>query len=68
MKSESITDQPPGGAQLAQAEWASLLARLQGPAPMDVRIERVRLTITRGLFHVNARAIADRLIARLLTA
>jgi hypothetical protein len=68
MKSEPITDQPPGGAQLAQAEWASLLARLQARPPTEVRVERVRLTIARGLFHVNARAIAERLIARLLTA
>jgi anti-sigma28 factor (negative regulator of flagellin synthesis) len=49
----------------ARAEWQSLLARLQGD---DVRLLRVRHAIASGEFQVDARAIAERLIARLLVS
>jgi len=45
-----------------------LLARLQATDGGDVRLLRVRHAIASGEFHVDARAIAERLIARLLVS
>jgi anti-sigma28 factor (negative regulator of flagellin synthesis) len=45
-----------------------LLARLQAADGGDVRLLRVRHAIASGEFQVDARAIAERLIARLLVS
>ena len=52
----------------ARTEWQSLLARLQTGDGGTVRLQRVRHAIASGEFQVDARAIAERLIARLLVS
>lgn len=49
----------------ALAEWQSLLTRLNAT---DARLRRVRHAIASGEFQVDARAIAERLISRLLSS
>ena len=58
----------PPAERRARAEWQSLLARLQAGDGGDVRLLRVRHAIASGEFQVDARAIAERLIARLLVS
>ena len=68
MKNEHPIDQVAADERQAHAQWKSLLARLQGPERTDARLQRVRAAIASGQFHVNSRAIAERLIAQLLTS
>jgi len=62
------TDPAPPAERRARAEWQSLLARLQAANGGDVRLLRVRHAIASGEFQVDARAIAERLISRLLVS
>ncbi len=62
------TGQAPPAERRARAEWQSLLARLQAADGGDVRLLRVRHAIASGEFQVDARAIAERLISRLLVS
>jgi anti-sigma28 factor (negative regulator of flagellin synthesis) len=62
------TDPIPPGERRARAEWQSLLSRLQAADGGDARLLRVRHAIASGEFQVDARAIAERLIARLLVS
>ena len=62
------TDPVPPAERRARAEWQSLLARLQAANGGDVRLLRVRHAIASGEFQVDARAIAERLISRLLVS
>ena len=66
MKNDQLIDQATAGEQRAGAEWEALLGRLQHRAAAEQRLQRVRRAIASGAFHVDARAIAERLIARLL--
>ena len=68
MSIEHPTDPVPPAQRRARAEWLSLLARLQAADGGDVRLRRVRHAIASGEFQVDARAIAERLIARLLVS
>ena len=68
MTNEHPIDQAAADERQAHAQWKSLLARLQGPARTEARLQRVRAAIESGEFHVNSRAIADRLIAQSLTS
>jgi anti-sigma28 factor (negative regulator of flagellin synthesis) len=68
MSIEHPTDPVPPTERRARAEWQSLLARLQAADGGDVRLLRVRHAIASGEFQVDARAIAERLIARLLVS
>jgi len=67
MSRENSSDHVPPAERRARAEWQSLLARLQA-ADGGVRLLRVRHAIASGEFQVDARAIAERLIARLLVS
>lgn len=62
------TDPVPPAERRARAEWQSLLARLQAADGSNVRLLRVRHAIASGEFQVDARAIAERLISRLLVS
>ena len=62
------TDPVPPAERRARAEWQSLLARLRAADGGDVRLLRVRHAIASGEFQVDARAIAERLISRLLVS
>jgi anti-sigma28 factor (negative regulator of flagellin synthesis) len=68
MSTENSSDHVPPAERRARAEWQSLLARLQAADGGDVRLLRVRHAIASGEFQVDARAIAERLIARLLVS
>ena len=68
MSIEHPTDPVPPAERRARAEWQSLLARLQATDGGDMRLLRVRHAIASGEFQVDARAIAERLIARLLVS
>jgi anti-sigma28 factor (negative regulator of flagellin synthesis) len=68
MKYHQATDQDSVGEQIAQSEWNALLVRLRHRAAAERRVEAVRSAIVRGVFHVDASAIAERLIARLLAS
>jgi Anti-sigma-28 factor, FlgM len=68
MSNAHPTDPAPPAERRARAEWQSLLARLQGADGGDVRLLRVRHAIASGEFQVDARAIAERLISRLLVS
>ncbi len=68
MRDDHPTDQDAAIERRARAEWQSLLARLRAATVDDVRLERVRHAIASGEFQVDARAIAGRLIARLLVS
>jgi len=68
MSIEQPTDPVPPAERQAHAEWQSLLARLKATDGGDVRLLRVRHAIASGEFQVDARAIAERLIARLLVS
>lgn len=68
MSIEQPTDPVPSAEGCARAEWQSLLARLQAGDGGDARLWRVRHAIASGEFQVDARAIAERLIARLLVS
>ena len=68
MRNEHPTDQAAAVEHRAQAEWKALLARLRAAGAADVRVERVRHAIASGEFQVDARAIAGRLIARVLAS
>ena len=68
MSIEQPTDPVPPAERRARAEWQSLLVRLQAADGGDVRLLRVRHAIASGEFQVDARAIAERLIARLLVS
>jgi anti-sigma28 factor (negative regulator of flagellin synthesis) len=68
MKYDQATDQDSVGEQIAQSEWNALLVRLRHRAAAERRVEAVRSAIVRGVFHVDASAIAERLIARLLAS
>jgi anti-sigma28 factor (negative regulator of flagellin synthesis) len=62
------TDPIPPAERRARAEWQSLLSRLRAGDGGDARLLRVRHAIASGEFQVDARAIAERLIARLLVS
>lgn len=66
MKNAHPLDQAAADERQALAQWESLLARLQATDPSGARRQRVRHAIASGRFHVDARAIAERLIARML--
>lgn len=68
MDSEHPIEQASADERRAEAQWAALLARLQAPAPGAERLRRVRNEIASGEFHVDARAIAERMLARWLTS
>lgn len=68
MSRQHSSDHLPPAEQRARAEWQSLLARLQAGNGGDARLLRVRHAIASGEFQVDARAIAERLIARLLVS
>jgi len=68
MSIEQPTEPVPPAERHARAEWQSLLVRLQAAEGGDVRLLRVRHAIASGEFQVDARAIAERLIARLLVS
>ncbi|MGE5161288.1 MAG: flagellar biosynthesis anti-sigma factor FlgM [Betaproteobacteria bacterium] len=68
MSSKHPTDPLPPAQRRARAEWQALLARLQAADGGDARLLRVRHAIASGEFQVDARAIAERLIARLLVS
>lgn len=68
MKNAHPLDQAAAGERQASEQWESLLARLRGADPTERRLQRVRNAIARGEFHVDSRAIAERLIARMLTS
>jgi anti-sigma28 factor (negative regulator of flagellin synthesis) len=68
MKNAHPTVQAAADERQALVQWESLLARLQAAEPSGARLQRVRHAIARGEFHVDARAIAERLIARMLTS
>ena len=68
MSIEHPTDPVPPAERRARAELQALLARLQAGDGADVRLLRVRHAIASGEFQVDARAIAERLIARLLVS
>jgi anti-sigma28 factor (negative regulator of flagellin synthesis) len=68
MKNAHPIDQAAADERQARAQWDSLLARLQAVPPADARLMRVRHAIAAGEFHVDARAIAERLLARMLTS
>jgi anti-sigma28 factor (negative regulator of flagellin synthesis) len=50
----------------ARAEWQSLLQRMRAAGDGDDRLQRMRNAIASGEFQVDAHAIAERLISRLL--
>lgn len=52
----------------AQDEWQSLLQRMRAAGDGSERLQRVRHAIASGEFQVDARAIAERLISRLLVS
>lgn len=52
----------------ARTECQALMTRLQSADHADARLQRVRHAIASGEFQVDARAIAERLIARLLVS
>lgn len=70
MKHENVTDEALAPTEPSpELVWMQLFDQLQrGPCTGsdDVRLRRIRNAIARGKFHVDARAIADRLIARLV--
>jgi anti-sigma28 factor (negative regulator of flagellin synthesis) len=66
MKREHRMDQDTSGEVQARNEWFALLDRLQEARPVDERLDRLREAIACGEFQVDARVIAERLIARLL--
>lgn len=68
MKNALPIDQAAADERQALAQWESLLARLQAADPSGARLQRVRHAIASGEFHVDPRAIAERLIARMLTS
>ncbi len=68
MSKAQTTDQLPPAERRARAEWQALLTRLRAADGGDVRLLRVRHAIARGEFQVDARAIAERLISRLLVS
>ena len=68
MPNDHLINPIPGPDSSARSEWDALLARLQAPDGGDARLLRVRHAIASGEFQVDARAIAERLIARLLVS
>ena len=66
MKNDQLIDRATAAEQRVGAEWEALLGRLQDRGAADQRLQRVRRAIASGAFHVDARAIAERLIARRL--
>ncbi len=67
MKNEHPIEQTPSLELNAREEWNALLRRLQThPETGDVRLARLREAIASGEFQVDARAIADGLLRRLL--
>jgi hypothetical protein len=68
MSRQNPSDHVPPAERRARAEWLSLLARLRAADGDDARLLRVRHAIASGEFQVDARAIAERLIARLLVS
>jgi anti-sigma28 factor (negative regulator of flagellin synthesis) len=68
MSRQHSSDHLPPAERCARTEWQSLLARLQAGNGGDARLLRVRHAIASGEFQVDARAIAERLIARLLVS
>lgn len=68
MKNAHPIDKVTADERQALAQWEALLARLQAADSSDARLQRVRNAIASGAFHVDTRAIAERLIARMLTS
>jgi anti-sigma28 factor (negative regulator of flagellin synthesis) len=66
MKNDHPIAVRPAAERTAHAVWEQLLGRLQRAAAAEARLHQVRRAIARGEFQVDARAIAERLIARLL--
>jgi anti-sigma28 factor (negative regulator of flagellin synthesis) len=67
MSNHPIDDLSPDERR-ARTECQALMARLQSVDHADARLQRVRHAIASGEFQVDARAIAERLIARLLVS
>ncbi len=61
-------DPAPSANGRAGDEWQSLLQRMRAAGDGDDRLQRLRLAIASGEFQVDARAIAERLISRLLVS
>ena len=68
MRNAPPTDRAAGAEECARAECEALLARLRAAGAGEPRLERVRHAIARGEFQVNARVVAERLIARFLAS
>jgi anti-sigma28 factor (negative regulator of flagellin synthesis) len=68
MSSQHPIDQTSSAERHARAEWQSLLTRLNATDAPGTRLQRVRHAIASGEFQVDARAIAERLISRLLAS
>jgi anti-sigma28 factor (negative regulator of flagellin synthesis) len=66
MSSHQPCDPTPSADGRAQDEWQSLLERMRAAVDGEDRLQRVRHAIASGEFHVDSRAIAERLISRLL--
>lgn len=61
-------DPGPSAERRADDEWQALLARLRAADGADARLLRMRHAIASGEFQPDARAIAERLIARFLAS
>lgn len=68
MRDDHPTDQASAIERQARGEWELLLVRLRAAAGAEVRHQRLRQAILSGEFQVDARAVANRLIARFLTS
>ena len=68
MKNDHLIDPAAATEQIAADEWEALLGRLRsGDAESpEARVRRLRSAIARGEFQIDPRAIAERLIRRLL--
>ncbi len=66
MPSHPPCDPIPPAESRARDEWQSLLQRMRSASDGEDRLQRVRHAIASGEFQVDANAIAERLIARLL--
>lgn len=66
MSEHAPCDPTPSAEGRARAEWHALLQRMQAEGSGDHRLQRLRHAIASGEFQVDACAIAERLIARLL--
>jgi anti-sigma28 factor (negative regulator of flagellin synthesis) len=68
MSEHAPCDPTPPADGRAQAEWDRLLQRMKAGGSGDHRLQQMRHAIASGEFQVDACAIAERLIARLLVS